>query len=90
MEPDDYSYRYINTAQGSGLQIKTGSGHLRGILVGTTTATAFQIIDGTSGTNTNLAELKVSIVENFYELNCNFVQGLRIVCGAGTYTVVYR
>ena len=85
---DDYSYSYISSATTT--QVKTGSGHLHAIIVGETAATALQIIDGTSGTTTNLAELKASVAERTYIFDCGFVSGLRIVSGAGKYTVVYR
>lgn len=85
--PRDNKFAYISSATTT--QVKTGPGTLHAIVVGTTTATALQIIDGTSGTTTNLGELVSSITPGTYIFDCAFAAGLRIVSGAGKYTVIY-
>lgn len=84
-----YNYAYIATATTT--QVKTGGGVLHSIVLGETAAGSIKIIDNTSGTTTNLAELKASVVEGVYEFNVAFSVGLRIVtAGASKLTVVYR
>lgn len=87
---DKYNkYTYLATAATT--QIKTGPGVLRRIVVTETAAGAIQIIDGTSGSTTNLAELKASIVEGTYEFNVAFGNGLRIIAaGNSKFTVVWE
>ena len=85
--PRDNKFAYISTATTT--QVKTGPGTLHAIVVGTTAATALQVIDGTAGTTTNLGELVSSAVPGTYTFNCAFANGLRIVSGAGKYTVIY-
>lgn len=85
---DNYKYAYISSATTT--QVDTGQGQLIRIIVGESTATALQIIDGTSGSTTNLGELKASVAEGTYEFNVQYATGLRIVSGAGKYTVVYN
>jgi hypothetical protein len=85
---DNYKYAYISTATTT--QVDTGQGQLVAIIVGETAATALQILDNTTGTTTNLAELKASVAEGTYQFNVNYATGLRIVSGAGKYTVVYN
>lgn len=88
MQRDNYKYSYISTATTT--QVHTGKGKIVGILVGETSAGSIKVIDGTSGTTTNVAELKASIVEGWYELNVNVSAGIRIVtAGASKITVVY-
>jgi hypothetical protein len=83
---NEYSYAYITGTT----QVKTGRGVLHAIVVGETTATALQVIDNTAGSTTNLGELKASIAERTYIFDCIFTSGLRIVCGAGKYTVIFK
>jgi len=85
---DDNRYAYIATATTT--QVHTGAGRLQKIIVGETAAGSIKIIDGTSGSTTNLAELKASIAEGSYEFNVAFGSGLRIItAGASKITVVY-
>lgn len=84
---DNYKYAYISSATTT--QVDTGQGQLIAIVVGETTATALQIIDNTSGTTTNIGELKASVAEGTYQFNVQYVTGLRIVSGAGKYTIIY-
>ena len=85
----NFSYNYISTATTT--QVKTGSGFLHAIIVGETAAGSIKVIDNTSGTTTNLGELKASIAEGTYVFNCNFATGLRIVTAAASkITVIYR
>ena len=86
-EGDDYKYKYVTSGT---TQVKTGKGFLHSIIVGTTTGTAFQIIDGTAGSVTNLGEIKSNASEGVYFFDCVFAAGLRTISGAGTYTIVYR
>lgn len=84
-----YEYAYISSATTT--QVKTGKGILKSIIVGETAAGSIKVIDNTTGTTTNLAELKASIVEGTYDFNVSFSTGLRIVtAGASKITVVYR
>lgn len=83
-----YDYAYISTATTT--QVKTGAGVLKAIVVGTTAAGAIQIIDNTTGTTTNLGELKASVAEGVYTFNVAFTTGLRIVTAAASkITVIY-
>lgn len=85
---DDYVYEYISTATTT--QITSAPGELHRIIVGETAAGAIQIIDGTSGTTTNLGELVASVTPGSYEFNVKFNEGLRIItAGASKITVVY-
>ena len=57
----------------------------------TTAAGTIKIIDGVSGTTTNVGLLKSSIPEGSYEFNVSMQLGIRIVTGAASdITVVYR
>lgn len=86
---DDYLYNYISTATTT--QVKTGAGILHAIVLGETAAGSIKIIDNTSGTTTNLGELKASIAEGTYVFNCAFAVGLRIVtAGASKATIIYQ
>jgi hypothetical protein len=85
---DDYKYKFIYTADVH--SVKSAPGILHAIVVGETTSTALQIIDNTEGNTSNLGILKASIVEGTYIFNCKFSSGLRIKCGAGKYTIMYR
>lgn len=86
---DDYNVKYIGSATTT--QVKTGAGYLKSITVGTTAAGSVKIIDGTSGSTTNVGELKASIAEGTYEFNCHFQGGLRIItAGASLISVTYR
>ena len=85
----NFSYAYISSATTT--QVKSGSGFLHAIVVGETAAGSIKVIDNTTGTTTNLGELKSSVVEGTYVFNCNFSTGLRIVTAAASkITVIYR
>ena len=77
-----YNYTYIST--GTTTQVATGPGVLKAIIVGTTAAGAIQVIDNTSGSTVNLAELKSSIAEGTYTFNVAFSTGLRIITAAAS------
>lgn len=84
-----YSVAYISSATTT--QVKTGSGLLHAIVVGTTAAGTIQIIDNTSGSTVNMGELKSSIAEGTYVFNATFATGLRIITGAASkISVIYR
>ncbi len=84
-----YQYAYISTATTT--QVKTGVGVLHSIVVGETAAGSIKIIDNTTGTTTNLGELKASVVEGTYIFDVSFTAGLRIVTAAASkITVCYR
>jgi hypothetical protein len=86
---DDYLVKYIGSATTT--QVKTGSGHLRAITVGTTAAGTVSIIDNTTGSTVNMGLLKASIAEGTYEFDCHFAAGLRIITGgASKISVIYR
>lgn len=81
----------LQVGVGGNCQVKKGSGKLWGITVGETAAGAIKLIDGVSGTTTNLGELKASIVEATYQYRCNFAQGLRVILAAASKTtVIYK
>lgn len=86
---DKYSYAYIDSATTT--QVFTGACTLIAIVVGTTAAGAIQILDNTSGTTTNFAELQASILPGVYEFKAGFATGLRIITGAASkITVIYK
>lgn len=86
---DNYQYAYISTATTT--QVDTGQGQLVRIILGETAAGAISIIDGTSGSTVNLAELKASIPEGVYEFGIQYAAGIRIItAGASKLTVVYN
>lgn len=83
------AYAYISSATTT--QVFTGPGVLKSIILGETAVGSIKIIDGISGSTTNLAELKASIVEGEYEFNVSVSAGLRIItAGASKLTVVYN
>lgn len=85
---DDYLYAYISTATTT--QVLSGKGRLIAIVVGTTSAGAISIIDGTSGSTVNVGELKASVAEGTYIFNIAVAAGIRIItAGASLITVVY-
>lgn len=86
---DKYNnYTYISTATTT--QVVTGPAILKKIIVGTTSAGAIQIIDNTTGSTTNLAELQASVLPGVYEFNVVCSTGIRIVtAGASLITVVW-
>ncbi len=89
MNGGNYAGKYIATATTT--QVKTGAGTLVAIVVGTTSAGAIGIIDGTSGTTVNLCELQASILPGTYEFGVTFSAGLRIVTAeASLITVIYK
>ena len=89
MERGNYAGKYISSATTT--QVKTGSGTLVAIVVGTTAAGAIGIIDGTSGSTVNICELQASILPGTYVFNTTFEAGLRIVTAAASkITVVYK
>jgi len=87
-----YAGNTLQVGVGGNCQVKKGRGHFAGITVGATdSATALKIIDGTSGSTTNIGELKASIAEGFYEFGCLFNEGLRLIVGSShKVTVMYR
>jgi len=86
---DDYNVKYIGAAVST--QVKTGAGHLHAIVVGTTSAGSIKVIDNTTGSTTNMGELKASITEGTYTFDCKFTVGLRIVTAdASLISVIYR
>lgn len=85
---DDNTYTYISSDATT--QVYTGPGRLHRIVIGEDAAGSIKIIDGTSGTTTNLAELEDSMPVGSYEFNCKFSAGLRIITAAATkITVIY-
>jgi hypothetical protein len=87
----DTAYNYTYIASATTTQVKTGTGRLKAIIVGETAAGSIKVIDNTTGTTTNLAELKASVAEGVYEFNVSFTTGLRIVTAAASkITVVWN
>lgn len=85
----DYDYKYLATAATT--QLVTGSGFLHSVTVTETAAGSIKFIDGTSGSTTNLAELKSSISEGTYTFDVEFSTGLRIIAAANSkFTVSYK
>lgn len=88
MRGQDNEYYYIGSHATT--QVVTGQGTLHAIVVGETAASAIQIIDNTTGTTTNLGELKASIAEGTYRFDVRFHTGLRIYsAGDSKFTVIY-
>lgn len=86
---DDYRCSYLEAAEAE--TVKSGKGTLHAIVVGTTSAKAIEVHDGTGSGGTKLAELKASVTEGTYEFNCNFAAGLHISNpGGGKISVIYR
>lgn len=84
-----YSYAYISSATTT--QVYTGTSTLVSIIVGTTAAGSIKVIDDTTGTTTNVAELQASILPGVYEFDIAMAKGIRIVTGAASLvTVVYK
>jgi len=91
----DYRYDYLPGTEGEAQTqyIKTNGGFLHRVIVGTTSAKAVQIWDGTDGgaNNVQIGELKASISEGSYEFNCLFANGLYIGNPGGSkLTIIYR
>lgn len=85
---DNYQYQYISTATTT--QVDIGQGQLVRIILTETAAGAISIIDNTSGSTVNIAQLKSSIVEGVYEFGIQYSAGLRIITAASSkLTVVY-
>jgi hypothetical protein len=86
---EDYKYKYLSS-EGSET-VKTGSGRLQSVVVGTTSAGAIKIFDSAGSGGSQIAELKASVVEGTYEFGCLFATGLHIENPIGSkITVVYR
>ncbi len=88
---DDYKYAYIATATTT--QVVTGPGRLIRIVVNTPIDGSVNVIDGTSGSTTNIGLIKTataSVNVPYYYYGIKFTTGLRIVTtGANDVTVVY-
>lgn len=83
-----FKYRALETAGATTL--KSSSGVLHSIVVGTTSAAPIEIWDSAGSGGTKIGELKASIAENTYEFNCRFAVGLHIVhTGTSKITVNY-
>ncbi len=81
---------------GGTAQIFSGPGTFHGVVVGTTTGTAFAAFDVTDQTGITVSSgttamiLKASIVEGDYEVNRYMANGLYVTFGRnGTYTVLW-
>lgn len=73
------------------VQIWNGKGVLVSVVVGTTlSAGSLQIIDNTTGTTTNVGELKSGIAANVYKYKASIGDGLRLVLNcAESILVIY-
>lgn len=87
---DSYRFTYVDAVGTT--TIKSGSGSLHRIIVGTTSAGKIEVYDGVDGGEfTQLAELKASIAEGSFEFDCKFAKGLYLTNPGGSkITVVYR
>ncbi len=89
---DFYKSTRINSATTT--QIKVGPGTLRGIVVGTPTAShTLGLIDGTAGTTVNMVTitLDAGAQPHFIPFDVNFSAGLRIVSsGTSDVLIVWR
>jgi len=84
------SFNFTNIATATTTVVKSGSGHLHSIVLGTTAAGAITVYDNTAGSGTKIGILKASIVEGTYIYDCQFSTGLTIVtAGASDITVNY-
>lgn len=88
---DDYKYAYL--AGAATTQVVTGAGRLIRIVVNTPIDGSVNVIDGISGSTTNVALIKTataSVNVPYYYYGIKFTTGLRIVVtGASDITVVY-
>lgn len=86
---DTFKYSYLSSEGAS--TVKTSSGVLRAIVVGTTSAGAIKVYDSTGSGGSQIAELKASVAEGTYRFDCRFAKGLHIENPVGSkITVVYR
>lgn len=82
-------YAFLST-EGANL-VKSSSGVLDSIVVGTTSAQAVRVYDSAGSGGTQIAELKASIAENSYDFDVRFAKGLYIENpGGGKLTICYR
>lgn len=82
---------YVYIATNTTTNVFVGSGRLKKIIVGETSAGAITIYDEVAGgTTTIVGVLKASVAEGEYEFNVALGKGLQIVtAGASKITVVY-
>lgn len=78
----DYQPTYISSATTT--QVASGKCILHAITIGETAAGTIKIIDGTSGSTVNVAELKASIAEGTYTFDCTMALGIRIITAGAT------
>ena len=84
-----FKYRALETAGAN--TVKSSSGVLHSIVVGTTSAQAVSLWDSTGSGGVKIGELKASIAENTYLFDCRFAAGLHIENPGGSkLTVNYR
>ncbi len=79
--------------EGSTVQLTMGRTTLISAIVGSGASQVgkYQFINNSTGTTTNVAELKQAIAAGVYEFNCSIGIGLRVVIsGATPITVVYN
>ena len=87
---DDYRYAYIATATTT--QVVTGNCRLIRVVVNDPADGSINIIDGTSGSTTNVALIQTAdaLGPNWYEYGIKLSTGLRIITtGTSNVTVVY-
>ncbi len=65
-------------------QVFNGAGVLKRIVVGETAAGAIKVYDATSGTTSQVLELKSSIPERTYEFDIHLKNGCRVVTAAAS------
>lgn len=83
----------ITVDSGNTVQLTAGRTTLVSAVVGSGASQVgkYQFIDNTTGTTTNIAELKQAVAAGVYEFNCSISVGLRIVMsGATPLTIIYN
>lgn len=84
-----YKYTFLN-GNTDVTQIFTGNGLLHGLHIGTTVVGAVKVIDGTSGSTTNVAELRPPSAVQTHLLNVSIGTGLRVaLTGSTVVTVIW-
>lgn len=85
------NYKYGYLSEEGAETLKSSSGVLEAIVVGTTSAQAVKIYDSAGSGGSQIGELKASIAENSYEFGCRFAKGLHIENPGGSkLTIIYR
>jgi len=83
-----FKHTYISTTTTT--TVKSGTGRLHSIVIGTTAAGSIIVYDNTAASGTIIATLKSSVVEGTYLFDVKFTTGLTIVSAANSlFTVTW-